>query len=191
MCTDAGYWVGYPAVWKDVPKPFTVEPDEDRISQPHMYNILDPVVHAVNHIQARGANASSSSFDWPSIDFITDRNGLRKLMRWIEADGRSNGPNPYAHQYKNGGFTDFRLDLELINEKTVVIHRWDGLPEDAKAEGQKTYGLQFKKVTTQWPEGCEGSTGYHRIIKYVSECFSVVKHGERGLRASSCRIFVV
>lgn len=82
-------------------------------------------------------------------------------------------------------------DLELINEKTVVIHRWDGQPEDARAEGQKTYGLQFKKVTTQWPEGCEGSTGYHRIIKYVSECFSVVKHGERGLRASSCRISVV
>lgn len=132
MYTDAGYWVGYPALWKDVPKPFTVEPDEDRISQPHMYNILVPVVQAVNHIQA---NATNTSFDWSSVDFITDRNGLRKLMRWIEADGRASGPNPYAHQYKNGGFREFRLDLELINEKTVVIHRWDGQPEDAKAGG--------------------------------------------------------
>lgn len=112
-------------------------------------------------------------------------------MRWIEADGRPSGPNPYAHRYKNGAFRDFRLDLELIDEKTVVFHRWEGQPEDAKAEGQKTYGLQFKKVTTQWPEGWDGSVGHHRIIKYLSNSVPGVEYGGQCLRKFSCRISVV
>ena len=46
--------------------------------------------------------------DWPSVDFITDRNALRKLLRW--GSGVSG--------------KDFRIDLELAGERTVFLNRW-------------------------------------------------------------------
>ncbi|KAF8913517.1 hypothetical protein CPB85DRAFT_553521 [Mucidula mucida] len=43
--------------------------------------------------------------DWSSVHFMTDRNGLRKLMQWVT------GKRP-----------DFRLDFHLLGKRTVSFH---------------------------------------------------------------------
>jgi len=92
-------------------------------------------------------------FDWPKIDFVTDRNGLRKLLRWI---GR---PHP----------KEFRIDTQLAGEHTVLFNRWEKRTRETLGNtGYSTYGFSFEKESTESAPGCEDSTGYHRIVKYVS-----------------------
>ena len=95
-----------------------------------------------------------SGIDWPSIDFITDRNGLRKLLRWI------------------GGSSDtkeFRIDAQLAGKNTVLLNRWEKrFKEDLGNRNFSTFGFNFEKASTKPASGCERSTAYHRIVKYVS-----------------------
>lgn len=58
------------------------------------------------------------------------------------------------------------MDLEMAGTKTVLVNRWDKRQKEA-ANG-KSFGFEFEKATTRAAKGCEGSTGHHRIIKYVS-----------------------
>lgn len=51
--------------------------------------------------------------DWPKVDVITDRNGLRKLLRWLN-------PSPGRE------VRDFRIDVQLVGTKTLVLNRWEG-----------------------------------------------------------------
>jgi hypothetical protein len=93
------------------------------------------------------------NFDWSTIDFVTDRNGLRKLLRWIGT------PHP----------KEFRIDTQLAGKRTVLLNRWEKRTRES-LEGRKysTYGFSFEKASTKPAPNCEESTGYHRIVKYVS-----------------------
>jgi len=94
---------------------------------------------------------SQPEIDWPSIDFVTDRNGLRKLLRWIN-------PPP-------DGTKDFRIDMQLAGKHTILFSRWEKRHREESKSW--TYGLNFEKASTTPAEGCTRSTGYHRIVKYV------------------------
>lgn len=91
-----------------------------------------------------------TAISWPSVDVVTDRNALRKLMRWIDGNATR----------------EFRIDLELAGENTLFLFRWEKRHRES-ANG-KTYGFGFEEETTNEVAGCQGSTGHHRIIKYVS-----------------------
>lgn len=96
---------------------------------------------------------ASLDVDWKSVDFVTNRNGLRKLLRWIDGRGDSKRQRP------------FRLDLELAGKRTVLLNRWE---ENRLAPPGMGYGFGFEKETTVPAPGCENSTGHHRIVQYVS-----------------------
>ncbi|KAF7365701.1 hypothetical protein MVEN_00443800 [Mycena venus] len=121
----------------------------ERVS--HAIRVLLPVIMAVDKMQE--TNDSPEAFDWcgEKIDFVTDRNGLRKLMRWIDAAGTHPAPK------------DFRIDTQLAGS-TVLLNRWETRTR-VKFSGT-SYGFNFEKASTDPALGCEESTGHHRIVKY-------------------------
>jgi len=93
------------------------------------------------------------NFEWSGVDFVTDRNGLRKLLRWIGT--------PDAKE--------FRIDTQLAGKGTVLFNRWEKRTrESVENRNYSTYGFSFERASTKHAHGCEDSTGYHRIVKYVS-----------------------
>jgi len=102
-----------------------------------------PLFAAVKHLEP--------DYEWPKLDILTDRNGLRKLLRWVTGKADK----------------DFRIDLELVGEKTVVLNRWE------EKSGQKPtysfgYGHNFEVAYTTSPTK-KRALGHHRIIEYVSQ----------------------
>jgi hypothetical protein len=106
--------------------------------------ILLPLIQAVE--------MTDVDFDWSTVDFVTDRNGLRKLLRWIR--------KPDAKE--------FRIDTQLAGKHTVLFNRWEKRTRETLGQTYSTYGFSFEKASTEPAPGCEESTGYHRVVKYVS-----------------------
>ncbi|TFY75224.1 hypothetical protein EWM64_g8788 [Hericium alpestre] len=105
-------------------------------------SVLLPLMKAVDTV--------GKEIDWPTVDFVTDRNNLRKLLRWASGStGRSN---------------DFRIDFELAGENTVLFNRFEERTK-VMTDG-KGYGFSFEHETTSPTPGCERSTAHHRIVKY-------------------------
>jgi hypothetical protein len=95
---------------------------------------------------------NDADFDWSAIDFVTDRNGLRKLLRWI---GR---PDP----------KEFRIDTQLAGKRTILFNRWEKRTrETVGGMNYSTYGFSFEKSSTKPAPDCKESTGHHRIVNYV------------------------
>lgn len=139
--------VGCPPIWQNKPTPFKVPrdsgrsyADQNRFRIP-LYPLL-PAFVAIEHMQP--------SFDYASLDVVTDRNNLRKLLRWIE----------------NASDKDFRIDLQLCGSNTVILGRWESKPVDMNPQRQG-FGFNFERYTTRLLVGCEKSTGHHRIVTYV------------------------
>ena len=116
---------------------------------------LLPLFRAVDVVAEENAD---TSLDWGSIDIITDRNGLRKLMRWLQYPGGSGGEGP----------REFRIDLQLAGRKTVLMSRWEKRTREDPVKPRSGCGINFEKESTKTAKGCEKSTGHHRIIQYVS-----------------------
>jgi hypothetical protein len=151
--SDSRHNTGSPAVWTGREVPFTLEPDSGshftdqngaRMSE---YPML-PLFVAADAIHD---NDKKPPVDWPAVDVITDRNGLRKLLRWL---------------YPSGGreVRDFRIDVELVGAKTIVFNRWEGRTREPPTG--KSYGFTFEAATARAAPGCPGS-GHHRTITYV------------------------
>ncbi|KAF7357280.1 hypothetical protein MSAN_01323400 [Mycena sanguinolenta] len=145
-----------PPEWQNKPTPYQVPADtgmffvdQNGFRMPSA--VLLPIIMAVD--KTREASDSIGGFDWSSekIDFVTDRNGLRKLLRWINDAGTNPAPK------------DFRIDTQLAGN-TVLLNRWEAQTR-AKYSGY-TYGFNFEKASTDPALGCEESTGHHRIVKY-------------------------
>lgn len=109
--------------------------------------VLRPLLEAVDQ---RIKLDSDIVVDWASVDFVTDRNNLRKLLRWISGNTTR----------------DFRIDLQLAGTGTVLMNRWERRTRELLSG--RTFGFNFEKASTNVPQGCEKSTGHHRIIRYVS-----------------------
>ena len=113
--------------------------DQNRHRVPQ-YPLL-PLALAIDHL--------SPDFDYSSIDIVTDRNNLRKLLRWVNGTIAS----------------DFRVDLQLAGS-TVLFTRYEPTKVEIDS-GRLGYGRNFEQYTTKRLAGCENSTGHHRIITYV------------------------
>ena len=88
-------------------------------------------------------------YKWSELDILTDRNNIRKLLRWI------------THTAEK----DFRIDLQLVG-KTVIFSRWEDKAVRASHE-HFGYGHSFEAAYTEAPAGPK-ILGHHRIIEYVS-----------------------
>ena len=115
---------------------------------------LLPLIRAVQDVESQSGIKEEDKFDWSSVDFVTDRNGLRKLLRWIN---HASGDPP----------RDFRIDLQLAGSKTVLMNRWEQITKEQPG-ARRSYGFNFEEAMTVIAPGCERGTGYHRIVTYVS-----------------------
>ncbi|KAK0475235.1 hypothetical protein IW261DRAFT_1496509 [Armillaria novae-zelandiae] len=139
---------GSPRIWRNKQTPFTIRPDSgNHFCDQNGYRLpstpLLPIFVAVDKMAAR----ANIPIDWPSVDFITDRNGLRKLLDWVDSKKQS-----------------FRIDLQLAGTKTVLCNRWEPKPRLRVFGG---YGYNFEDTMTHAAPGCgRSSAGNHRIVTY-------------------------
>jgi hypothetical protein len=89
-------------------------------------------------------------FDYKQFDFITDRNGLRKLLRWATGVSDEN---------------DFRIDVDAAGS-TCLLTRVEGRSTET-IQGFRGYGHEYEKAATRTTRGCEKATGHHRMISIV------------------------
>lgn len=148
--------IGSPGIWVDKPIPLAVPGDTgtnyvDQNGHRVPSSTLLPLFRAVDVV---AESKVESNINWSSVDFVTDRNGLRKLFRWANY----NGTNP---QLK-----DFRIDMQLAGERTVLLNRWE--PFTTVKANSRSFGYSFERVCTVPEIECEEATGHHRIVKYVS-----------------------
>jgi hypothetical protein len=142
---------GSPRQWQNRPTPYSVHADDgisfvDQNGHRFPSAVLLPLITAVD----RKSELNDKPFDWASVDFVTDRNGLRKLLRWIGG---------------NAG-RDFRIDMQLAGTRTILLNRWE--VRTSEQMSGYTFGFNFEKASTKSAPGCEKSTGHHRIVQYVS-----------------------
>ena len=106
-------------------------------------------------------DAMHDDFAYKELDLVTDRNGLRKLLRYID----------------NMEIDDnFRIDVDLAGN-TCLFTRQE---ENTAVAGQNIgYGNEYLKAATRVPSGCEEMLDHHRIITYVSR--------DRDLKCTRCR----
>lgn len=116
---------------------------------------LLPLLRAVDVVAEENAD---TSMDWPALDVVSDRNGPRKLMRWLQYDADLDAEPP----------KDFRIDLQLGGRKTVLMHRWEKRTRENAEPPRSGCGFNFEKDSTRAAAGCERGTGHHRIVQYVS-----------------------
>ncbi|KAI0070367.1 hypothetical protein K474DRAFT_1713391 [Panus rudis PR-1116 ss-1] len=146
---------GSPPVWKDKQMPYQVSRDIDSQRKapvdPHAHYIPNmpmlPMFRAADFLTSRG---QTRGILWKEVDFVTERNSLRKLLRFI--DGK----------YNMGW--EFRMDTQLLGVRTILLQRWQ---ESSRQDVYPySYGTNFEKEITQAADGCEGSGSHFRAIKY-------------------------
>ncbi|KAK1227363.1 hypothetical protein PQX77_009647 [Marasmius sp. AFHP31] len=143
---------GSPPEWTNRPTPYVVREDtEERFIDQNGYKIptapLLPLIASVNFYHA--SPGIRKPFDWSSVDIVTDRNGLRKILRWIRGEVDA----------------DFRIDLQLDGRKTVLFNRWEKRAKDYPPFSG-SFGHNFEEATTTPARGCTGTTGHHRVVQY-------------------------
>ncbi|TCD66859.1 hypothetical protein EIP91_000813 [Steccherinum ochraceum] len=152
---------GAPREWVGRSTPFRVQADTGtQFVDQHGYRIeKTPLLSLFRAVDALASDGQVAHLEWPMFDFVTDRNNLRKLMRWL------NGAD-------DAEIKDFRIDLQLGGKRTVLMNRWEKrFKEDMSG---LTFGFNFEKATTKLVQGCEGSTGHHRIVRYDMDGMSFV-----------------
>ncbi|KAF5862586.1 hypothetical protein ETB97_011490 [Aspergillus alliaceus] len=100
----------------------------------------------------RALYISNPSFDICSIDLVTDRNNIRKLLAFV---------NPYLTEHRLEPFT---INVEVANNTAIFCR--------AETETQRFigphefvgFGHEFEKTYTT--SQVDGSTGHHRVISY-------------------------
>ncbi|KAH9060203.1 hypothetical protein EDB87DRAFT_1617708 [Lactarius vividus] len=143
---------GSPAIWTGRAVPFTLQPDESYVyfnqknAQLAQYPML-PLFTAADAIHDQKA---APPVDWPTVDVVTDRNGMRKLLRWLD---------PSAGK----AVRDFRIDVQLVGTKTLVLGRWES--PTGGGHINRSYGQAFQAEMTRAAPGCP-SLSHYRVVTY-------------------------
>lgn len=94
----------------------------------------------------RALHVDNADFQIRDIDLVTDRNNIRKLLRFVQ--GSSND--------------SFQIRVEIAGNRTALFTRVEAKPRDL-IQGFRGYGRNFEKAYTQ-TEG--GSSAHYRIVSY-------------------------
>jgi hypothetical protein len=140
---------GLPPSWCEVNTPRQLKKDSGLVyiaqnAARHPESPLEPLFRAL-YIE-------DPSFDISSVDIVSDRNNIRKLLSFIE-------PDSSAH-----GVKSFTMRMEVVNE-VVILHREETLTKEfIGPDDFRGYGHEFEKAytTSEIPH----STGHHRIVSY-------------------------
>jgi len=110
---------------------------------------------------------TNPSFDIRSIDIVTDRNIIRKLLSFINPSSTRNGLEAFIFNIEIAKNTAIFSRVETATHEIIKPHEFRG------------FGHEFEKVytTTQ----INGSTGHHRIISYrFGDLNFIVRHETDG-----------
>lgn len=147
--------LGSPTYWRDRPFPYQVPMDTqeqfvdqagDRMGSQPLY----PLIRAVDLMtEARG-----EEFDWGTVDFVADRNSLRKLLSWVQG---------------KAGAKAFKIATQLAGKHTVLLSRWEARTREAVGH----WPINFQRESTHKAPGCENipTISHHRVVRYVRHFF--------------------
>ncbi|KAM5536861.1 hypothetical protein V8D89_009408, partial [Ganoderma adspersum] len=186
---------GSPREWLNRALPFQVSFDSGiRMFHEDAYymaneSTLIPLFRAVDTMApATGSEPTAGAIDWAAVDFVTDRNNLRKLLRWVREPGPTiQVPSPTsevsptsltsdASESKQGSEVgaalewgprkDFRIDLQLAGTNTVLMERWAARTREVIAPPKGGCRANFEREHTAAGKGCENGGGHYRIVQY-------------------------
>jgi hypothetical protein len=112
---------------------------------------------------------SLGGYNYASLDLVSDRNNLRKLLRW--ATGVA-------------GEKDFRIDVERAGKTCLFTKRED--KDSEYVVGFKGFGHEYEKAATRLAGGCEKATGHHRIVSIVRQIISLTRPLSGKVDSSFC-----
>ena len=100
----------------------------------------------------RALYITNPSFDIRSVDIVTDRNNIRKLLSVV---------NP---SLSKGGLEPFAISVEITGNTAIFCREETVTHEIVGPNDFRGFGHEFEKVYTT--EQVSGGTGHHRIISY-------------------------
>lgn len=164
---------GSPALWSATRVSPRLEKDSGLIyiaqnAARHPESPLEPLFRALY--------ITHPSFDIRSIDVITDRNNIRKLLSFVDPRSTRNG------------LEEFTINIEVTQNTTLFCRDEAKVLEYIGPDEFRGYGHEFEKAYTvpQIP----GSTGHHRIISYrFSDLNFIVRHETDGYTDTDTRMF--
>ncbi|MCJ1420460.1 hypothetical protein MMC32_006817 [Xylographa parallela] len=107
------------------------------------------------------------SFDIRSIDIVTDRNNIRKLLSFLDPSSSRNG------------LEAFTMNIEVTKNTAIFCRDEAKTLEYIGPNEFRGFGHEFEKAYTVTQIG--GSTGHHRIISYrFSDLNFIVRHETDG-----------
>jgi hypothetical protein len=107
------------------------------------------------------------SFDIRSIDVVTDRNNIRKLLSFVDPSSARNG------------LEAFTINIEMKNNTAILCREEVKTVEYIAPSEFKGFGHGFEKAYTI--NQVDGSTGHHRIISYrFGDLSFIIRHETDG-----------
>ncbi|KAI0369361.1 hypothetical protein BV20DRAFT_1053195 [Pilatotrama ljubarskyi] len=169
-----------------------------------LFRAVDGMANKRVGLAAPGASeedgtANVVDVDWADVDFVTERNSLRKLIRWIrescssprsppvtvdsdvtvakddaaEQDDATDGSakddetaTTTAIEAEWDPRKDFRIDLHLCGEKTVLMERWAAFDRERVVPPKGGCRDNFIREATANNQECENGAGHYRIVHY-------------------------
>ena len=146
---------GSPPLWSAPTAPQRLKKDSGLIyiaqnAARHPDSPLEPLFRALF--------IANPSFDIRSIDVVTDRNNIRKLLSFI---------NPGLSR---NGLEAFTINIEVAKNTAIFCRDETATHEVIGPHEFRGFGHEFEKAYTT--SQIRGSTGHHRIISY---CFGDLK----------------
>lgn len=134
---------GSPPLWSPPVGPLQLEPDSGRVYiDQNAAKIpdtpLEPLFSALF--------AQNPSFEMGSVDVITDRNNIRKLLRFLGGTSSES----------------FQIQVEIVDGKRALFTRMEN-ETTTLIQGFRGYGRNFEKACAK---SATGTSGYYRITSF-------------------------
>jgi hypothetical protein len=156
VCTAAKRHIGSPPIWRNSPLPHSVPADVQVFRGGPVYVDEGAGTKQAESIlkMLTAVELCTPNFDWNQVDIVVERSSLRQLLRWVGS--------PASRKQ------DFRMDMHLAGEKTLVLTRWEQNIVYGPSPG--SYGFSYQRHETAPAPDCGMSkfVGHERIITYVS-----------------------
>jgi hypothetical protein len=155
---------GCPPLWSALRVPKRLKKDSGFIyiaqnAARHPDSPLEPLFRALY--------IANPSYDIRSIDVVTDRNNIRKLLSFINPGSTTNG------------LDTFTINIEITKNTAIFCRKEAATHEFIGPQEFRGYGHEFEKANTT--NQISGSTGHHRIISYrFGDLNFIVRHETDG-----------
>jgi hypothetical protein len=152
---------GLPPIWRKINVPSQVKKDNGLVytaqnNARHPESPLEPLFRALY--------LENPSFDISSVDVVSDRSNILKLLSFVD---------PRSNIY---GVRDFSMRMELV-DGTAIFHRLEAKTKEFIRQSDETsvHGREFKKAYTH--NEVPSRTGHQRIVSYrLGDFRLVIRH---------------